>query len=119
MTETKVYLGDGVYAELIDKAGSLLLTVRDRENDVTQEIYIEPDIMKKLIEFAAIPVIKTCGDCAWSNSSGACQHPRIVRDSDGNRYTDNRQYGRGVDGGGPRPLSSKPPPDWCPLRGKP
>lgn len=121
MTEAKTYLGNGVYAEPIDRAGSILLTVRNGGEDgvAEQEIYLEPDTLRKLIKFAAIPVVKTCGACSWSNDSELCQHPKIIRGSDGCRYTDNRQYGRGVDGGQPRSLSSKPPPDWCPLRGKP
>lgn len=48
--ETQEYLGDGVYAE-IDSGFQILLKANDPSNP-TGEIYLEPNVIRKLILYA-------------------------------------------------------------------
>lgn len=45
----KEYLGDGVYVEV--KTGSLLLTT-ENGTSVQNEIYLEPEVLRGLVEYA-------------------------------------------------------------------
>lgn len=48
-----IYLGDGVYAHL--DSGSIVLTTGHHEpSKADNAVYLEPDVLKKLLEYIAV-----------------------------------------------------------------
>ena len=50
----KTYLGDSVYVEILDEGGCIVLTTENGfKSDPSNEIYMEPETLGKLLEFVA------------------------------------------------------------------
>lgn len=54
MKDTKTYIGDSVYAELIDGRSILLTTENGLPNDPSNKIYMEPETLWTLIQSALV-----------------------------------------------------------------
>lgn len=56
--KSKTYLGDSVYAERDSIGGVVLTTENGTPFDPSNTIYLEPIVLKTLIQFALAPVEK-------------------------------------------------------------
>lgn len=49
--ETKFYLGDSVYAEFLEYGDLQLTTENGRQDDPSNTIILEPEVLERLMEF--------------------------------------------------------------------